>query len=109
MYIGVGIYPEAPLWATSREVTITSGSGPRWVDFRFDAPVRLPAVDGAIYQFGLLSGPTGNVARDASTAAPAALFWGLDRYADGANPFFGTTDPRGASPTWSTDDKLMSI
>jgi hypothetical protein len=109
VYIGVGVYPHAPLWATSREVTITSGTSARWVDFRFDSPVRVPGNDGASYQFGLLSGPTGNVARYASTAAPAALAWGPDRYADGANSYFGTTDPRGAAPTWSTDGKQMSI
>jgi hypothetical protein len=57
----------------------------------------------------VLSGGTGNVARYASAASPAALSWGPDRYADGANPYFGTTDPRGASASWSTDDKLMSI
>jgi hypothetical protein len=109
VYIGVGVYDDAPLWATSREVTITKGMSPRWVDFAFDAPVRMPAFDGAVYQFGLLSGPTGNVARYASTAAPAALSWGPDRYADGAGAFFGTTDPNGASAAWSTDDKQMSI
>ena len=109
VYIGVGTYDVAPLWATSREVTIGSGTSARWVDFRFDSPVRIPGNDGARYQFGLLSGPTGNVARYASTAAPAALHWGPDRYADGANPYFGTTDPQGPQPTWSTDAKQMSI
>ena len=109
VYIGAGgIYETAPLWEASREVTITSGMSPRWVEFRFDAPVRLPGNDGAIYQFGLLSGARGNVARYASTAAPAALYWGPDSYADGANPFFGTTDPVGPA-SWSTDDKQMSI
>jgi hypothetical protein len=108
-YLGLGVYDNAPLWATSREVTVKSGMSARWVDFKFDTPVRVPGNDGSRYQFGLLSGPTGNVARYASTAAPAALFRGPDRYADGANELFGTTDPHGASATWSTDDKQMSI
>jgi hypothetical protein len=108
VYIGVGSYFTAPLWATSREVTVSSGASARWVDFRFDEPVRLPANDGASYQFGLLSGGKANVARYAATAAPAALQWGPDRYADGASPYFGTTDPQ-TDPTWSTDGKQMSI
>ena len=109
VYEGVQFGPPVFRLATSREVTITSGMSARWVDFRFETPVQLHASDGAIYQFGLLSGPTGNVARYASTAAPEALWWAPDRYADGANLFFGTTDPNGVGATFSTDARQMSI
>ena len=68
----------------SREVTVTSGTSARWVDFRFDRPVFLGGWDGASYQFGLLSGGARNVARYATTSSPAALWWGPDSYADGA-------------------------
>jgi hypothetical protein len=97
------------LVGVSREVAITSGTSARWVDFAFDTPVLLSGNDGATYQFGLQSGPTRNVARYASTSRPGALWWGPDGYADGPNQNFGTTEPNGASPTWSTDDKHMSI
>ena len=69
----------------------------------------LSAREGATYRFGLLSGPTRNVARYASTRQPGALWWGSDSYANGPNWYFGTTDPAGLFPTWRTDDKQMSI
>jgi hypothetical protein len=95
----------------SREVTISSGTSARWVDFRFDppTPVLLGGWDGATYEFGLLSGLIRNVARYASARQSGALWWAPDTYADGPNAFFGTTDPDGHSPAWSTDDKQMSI
>jgi hypothetical protein len=110
VYYGLNMHV-TPVWlvATSREVTIKSGSAARWVDFTFDAPVRLGGIDGATYQFGLVSGSTRNVARYASTPQPGALWWAPDRYADGANGHFGTTDPDGDGAAWSTDDKQMSI
>ena len=90
----------------SREVTVTSGTSGRWVDFRFDRPVFLGGWDGASYQFGLLSGGARNVARYASTSSPAALWWGPDSYADGA---LASVPPASAALGWSTDDKQMSI
>jgi len=109
IYAGVGVVSPVFLLRASQAVTIRSGTSARWVDFRFDDPVRLSGIDGATYQFGLLSGATRNVTRYASSAAPGALWWGPDTYADGPNPFFGTTDPDGAGATFNTSDNQMSI
>jgi hypothetical protein len=109
IYAYAGLPDPQWLLAASHEVTIQSGSPGRWVDFRFDGPVRLSGIDGAVYGFGLLSGPRGHVARYAATSRRGALYWGRDTYADGPNLFFGTTDPNGASPDWSKADKAMSI
>ena len=104
VYTGIATAaPFGDLAGVSQEVTITSGTSARWVEFRFDSPVRLSGFDGATYQFGLLSGPARNVARYASTTQPAALRWGPDRYADGPIPSFGTDFP------WNEDNKQMSI
>jgi hypothetical protein len=101
--------PWSQLWYVSREVTISRGAAARWVDFRFDGPVFLAAADGATYQFGLLSGPTRNVARYASTPQPGALRWMADRYADGPNAIFGTRGVEEEDQPWTADDKQMSI
>jgi hypothetical protein len=102
-----GWAPGMSLVAMSREVTVTSGTSARWVEFRFDRPVYLSAVDGATYKIGLLSGATRNVARYASTSQAEALWWGPDTYADGA---LTRVDPStGAGLGWRTDNKQMSI
>ena len=97
------------LVAVSHELTVTSGTTPRWVDFRFDAPPFLSGFELATYQFGLLSGPTRNVARYASTSRTNALWWGTDSYADG--PLTSREKPSLTLPptTWKADDKQMSI
>jgi hypothetical protein len=109
IYSGYGWSPGMDLVAVSRELTITSGTSARWVDFRFDAPPFLSGFEVATYQFGLLSGSTRNVARYASTSSPKALWWGADKYVDG--PFSSLEKPDLIHPpaTWSTDDKQMSI
>ena len=109
VYHGYGQSPTMSLDGTSREVTVTSGTSARWVDFRFDSPVFLGGWDGATYQFGLLSGPGRNVARYAATTSAQALWWGPDSYADG--PLKSLEKPQIAVPPpgWSTDDKQMSI
>jgi hypothetical protein len=110
VYYGVGFLEPVFLLRSSREVSIRSGAAGRWVDFRFDSPVRLSGIDGARYQFGLLSGATRNVARFAATRATGALWVSPDSYADGANRWFGTTDRDGATaPAFTTDAKQMSI
>jgi hypothetical protein len=97
------------LLRASQEVTIRSGTSARWVDFRFDTPVRLSGIDGASYQFGLQSGNSRNVARYASSPQPGALWWGPDTYTDGPNQFFGTADPNGNNSTFTTADNQISI
>jgi len=107
VYSGAGFPEPIFLLRVSREVTIRSGAAARWVDFRFGTPVRLSGFDGATYQFGLLSGATPNVARYASSRAPAALWWGPDTYA-GPNPSFATAADGTALPSFR-DDKQMSM
>ena len=109
IYAGYGWMPSMSLVAVSREVTVTSGTTARWVDFRFDAPPFLSGFELATYQFGLLAGPTRNVARYASTSRANALWWGTDGYADG--PLTSLEKPTLTLPptTWKTDDKQMSI
>jgi hypothetical protein len=107
--IYTGVLGPAEIVRASQEVTVAAGMTARWVDFRFDDPVRLSGFDGSTYQFGLLSGPARDVARYAATSQPYALTWGPDRYADGPNRYFGSTDPLGSFPTKIIDDKQMSI
>jgi hypothetical protein len=108
--IYTGVLEPAEIVQVSQEVTIASGSAARWVDFRFDAPVRLSGFDGSTYQFGVMSGGARDVARYAATSQPYGLTWGPDTYADGPNRFFGSSDQVGGGfPTKLSDDKQMSI
>jgi hypothetical protein len=109
VYGGYGWAPSMFLHGVSHEVTVTSGTSARWVDFRFDKPVFLSGWDGATYQFGLVSGSARNVARYAGATSANALWWGPDSYTDGPLKSVDLPNVAVPPPGWSTDDKQMSI